>query len=461
MISRKRIRVTFVFLTASVAVVLVAGALLDASPGYLSPLVVLLAVAVLSEAWGISLYGDSRVSVSFAAVAAAALIEGFTGATLVAAAAGLSTVVHRRDPEKVAFNFGALTVAGAAMGAFCAATEPLLRDRFELLIAVSAALGSGLNFLINSFLIAIVVGVSSRRSPFAVWAEKFRWLILHYLVLGLLGAGLAEAFDLAGLPGLLLFLLPIGMQKVAMEQYVARTQADVSALRSSNAELTVAHEELTIVHGELSNLVHELKDTYDGTLLALVNALDARDADTRGHSERVARHTRALATLQGIRPDTEDGITIYRGALLHDIGKIGIADGILLKPGALTDKEFREMRRHPVIGRNMLADVPFLVGASEIILAHHEQWDGEGYPRGLRRDEIPIGARLFSVADCFDAMMSNRPYRRALRLDETVAELLKFRGTQFDPEAVDAFLQVVESWMAEYPDHPDFLSLAA
>jgi HD-GYP domain-containing protein (c-di-GMP phosphodiesterase class II) len=135
---------------------------------------------------------------------------------------------------------------------------------------------------------------------------------------------------------------------------------------------------------------------------------------------------------------------MQRGALLHDVGKIGVSDTILHKPGPLTDEEWVDMRRHPKIGHDMLKEISFLSGAAGIVLAHHERFDGKGYPRGLRADEIPLGARIFVIADTFDAMTSDRPYRAALPVETARDEIIRCSGTQFDPKCVQAFLTAFE-----------------
>ena len=170
---------------------------------------------------------------------------------------------------------------------------------------------------------------------------------------------------------------------------------------------------------------------------ALVEALDQREHETGLHSRRVACHTLVLA--RRLIDDPKQLQQVYWGSLLHDIGKIGIADAILLKHGALGEGEWALMRKHPEAGYRMLAQVPGLKDAAEIVLSHEERFDGSGYPRGLAREDIPLSARLFAVIDTLDAMTSDRPYRRALSFDAAAAEIERMRGKQFDPLAVEAF----------------------
>ncbi len=187
--------------------------------------------------------------------------------------------------------------------------------------------------------------------------------------------------------------------------------------------------------------LQKLNEAYSDMLEALLSALEVREREIEGHCERVTAFTMILAEAMGVphqqHPDLE------RGALLHDIGKIGIPDSILFKPGPLTAAEWEVMRQHPVIGYQMCMKIRSLQSAArEVVLCHHERWDGSGYPQGLRGEDIPLGARIFAVADTIDAMTTDRPYRRALSVEEVCAELERCSGTQFDPQVVRAFFSI-------------------
>ena len=182
-----------------------------------------------------------------------------------------------------------------------------------------------------------------------------------------------------------------------------------------------------------------LQSAYLQTVSALASALESKDTGTRAHSHRVQSYATALAEAAGVAVVRNES-TAY-GFLLHDVGKIGIPDGILQKPGPLSSPERRKMETHTVLGEAMLSGVVFLKGDGlKIVRSHHERWDGRGYPDGLVRDEIPLGARIFAVADALDAMTSHRPYRRAMSWSAAHAEILEQRKRQFDPDVVDAFL---------------------
>jgi len=201
---------------------------------------------------------------------------------------------------------------------------------------------------------------------------------------------------------------------------------------------------------EITEALRRTADAYTSTLSALVAALDAREHETSDHSQRVVRYTMAIARRMGIAG--EQGDRIARGALLHDIGKIGVPDSILLKAGPLTPSEWIEMRKHPEIGHQILQSIAFLASAADIVLAHQERWDGGGYPRKLKGEEIALGARIFALADTLDAMTSDRPYRRGVSYDEARAEIARCSGTQFDPACVEAFRSLTVEELTDLRD---------
>ncbi len=200
---------------------------------------------------------------------------------------------------------------------------------------------------------------------------------------------------------------------------------------------------------ELQDAYIQLDNTYNFTLRALVTALDTRDEETQGHSLRVVKYTLKLAELMGIDDEAQLKVMEY-GSLLHDIGKIGIPDAILRKPGKLTDEEWVVMRTHPEVGYKILNKIEFLEDASQIVLHHHEKWDGSGYPHKLKCNDIPLGSRIFAAVDTVDAMTSDRPYRKALSYEVASEELRKWSGIQFDKNVVEAFHSVgLDFWKEE------------
>lgn len=196
---------------------------------------------------------------------------------------------------------------------------------------------------------------------------------------------------------------------------------------------------------ELDRALNSLEGAYRSTLKALTAALETRDSETHGHSERVVSYSLRLGREYGL--NSEEMKALEFGSLLHDIGKIGVPDSILRKPAKLTEEEWVRMREHPVHGQQILRGIEFLQGASRVVAQHHEKWDGTGYPLGLRAEDIDICARIFSVADAFDAITSDRVYRRGKSYEAASQELDDWAGRQFDPKVVEAFHRVPkEDW---------------
>ena len=191
---------------------------------------------------------------------------------------------------------------------------------------------------------------------------------------------------------------------------------------------------------ELNRTLASLEDSYRATLRALAAALETRDRETHGHSERVVSFTLRLGRELGVAGDAIRALEF--GALLHDIGKIGIPDAILRKPATLNEREWECMRHHPALGAQILGGIEFLAGAARVVAEHHERFDGTGYPRGLSGAEIDLNARIFAVADAFDAITSDRVYRAGRPYDTAARELWREAGRQFDPEVVAAFLRI-------------------
>jgi HD-GYP domain-containing protein (c-di-GMP phosphodiesterase class II) len=221
-------------------------------------------------------------------------------------------------------------------------------------------------------------------------------------------------------------------------------------------ELPAVHEQLIVFARELGDLyrlersrsaelervLQSLQETYIATMKSLAQVIEAKDRTTRGHLDRTQAYGLALA--RRIAPELVTTPNLGYGFFLHDIGKVGVPEQILCKKGPLTGEEWTVMRNHPVVGAQIIAPITFLNGAVELIRHHHERFDGGGYPDGLRAEEIPLAARIFAVADSFDAMTSDRPYRGAMRVDRALAEIDGGAGTQFDPEVVRVFVRMIE-----------------
>ncbi len=211
------------------------------------------------------------------------------------------------------------------------------------------------------------------------------------------------------------------------------------------AEQTAIAIDSATLFTDLQRSNADLKLAYDATLLGWSHALDLRDKETEGHTQRVTKMSIQLARAFGL--SEEAIIHIRRGALLHDMGKMGVPDAVLLKPNALTDEDWLQMRRHPQYAYDMLAEIDYLRPALDIPYCHHEKWDGTGYPRGLKGQEIPLAARLFAVVDVWDALYYDRPYRKGWTMDHTLEYIREQSGKHFDPDVVEVFLRVARDIM--------------
>jgi HD-GYP domain-containing protein (c-di-GMP phosphodiesterase class II) len=222
-----------------------------------------------------------------------------------------------------------------------------------------------------------------------------------------------------------------------------------------DAELPTVHAQLAVFARELGGLykaermrsreleaaLADVHDMYVSTMTSLAQIVEAKDSATRGHLDRTQRYGLALAAR--VDPELALRPEVAYGFFLHDIGKVGIPESVLCKPGPLTEDEWVVMRTHPAIGAQIVEPIRFLGGAVEIVQTHHERWDGGGYPAGLAGEQIPLAARVFAIADSFDAMTSDRPYRAALSLEAALDEIRVGAGTQFDPDVVAVFLGMV------------------
>ncbi|MBI5714145.1 MAG: GAF domain-containing protein, partial [Chloroflexi bacterium] len=212
-------------------------------------------------------------------------------------------------------------------------------------------------------------------------------------------------------------------------------------LETLGGQIAIAIDSATMFN-DLHRSNIELKTAYDATIEGWSRALDLRDKETEGHTQRVTEMTMRLARAMGL--GDEELMHIHRGALLHDMGKMGVPDGILLKPDKLTDEEWVRMKQHPQFAHDMLAPIPFLKSALDIPYCHHEKWDGTGYPRGLKGEQIPLAARIFAIVDVWDALRSDRPYRQGWSETKVREHIRANSGTHFDPQVVEAFMRMLD-----------------
>ncbi len=340
----------------------------------------------------------------------------------------------RRSPAplKQLFDFGVLALAGAsAAGIF----DGVSVEKVGVLIPVSVVAG-GIYYTVNAALLAIVWSLDEGISPVAAWRERMAWLWMHNLAAGAMAGTWVAAARALGASAFVIFGVPLLLVWATQKQYLRRSRTSVEALRASHHDLEAANEQLRVALSENEQLLERTKRGYLSTITSLARTIEAKDPYTGGHTERVAEYALMLARQLGFGDEELQAVEV--GAVIHDIGKIGIPDRILLKPGRLDTKEFEEMRRHPEISSYILDELELPPIVRDMARNHHERFDGKGYPDGLRGEEIPLAARILTVADAFDAMTSDRPYRRALAQEVAAAEIRRNAWTQFCPQVVAA-----------------------
>jgi len=391
-------------------------------------LVILAAFAAAAELLSVDLYGASTVSVSFVAIFAAAIMFGPVGAVTLGPVIALAHWIRRRPRVfQVAFNAANHVVSSTVAAlVFMAFGVPLHLENL-LLLSVPVLLAATVNYFLSTLFLAVAMGLSEHAPMVRVWKEHFRWLVAHYLVMGVLALFFALAYQAFDVWGVVAFMAPLLIMRYAQKQYVDQTVQNVTALRKVNEELAHANEEIQMINDEL--------------LTMLANAIDARDPYVYGHSARVAEYAVAIARELNLPPERVE--LLRRAALLHDVGKIGLPEGVLNKNGALTAEEFEVMKQHAVAADGILGVCHNLQSLVPIVRSHHERWDGMGYPAGLRGDEIPLESRILMLADAVEAMASDRTYHRAKVVEEILAEVEGTAGSQFDPKAAAAFARVV------------------
>jgi hypothetical protein len=364
--------------------------------------------------------GRGTVSVSYAVIYASILLLGPEVATWLAALATLRLVelTGHVSLKAVFFNRAQLAMSAASAGLAYAAVGgapgsiDILRDAGALLTAASVY------SLVNITTVVVVMYLTQRLSFWGIWVKDFKWMIPHYLALTPLGVLIAVVESYLGLAGVLLLFVPLIIARYSLQLYA------------------------------------QMRKAYLATIQAMVAAIEARDPYTAGHSRRVARYT--VATARALHLPEDQTERLEYAAWLHDVGKLAVPDQILQKTGSLTPGEWAQMKRHPETGANILKQIKLLGRDVDVILHHHEKWNGEGYPDYMRGSAIPLGARLIAIADAYEAMTSVRPYRaRPMSREEAVCELKKCAASQFDPDLVGAFATALEGLPETSPNEED------
>ncbi len=384
---------------------------------------VLAIITIASGRFAIKVPGRSAtVSMSEVFLFASVLLYGPAPATLLVALDGfwVSCGQKHRCLYRALFNIAEPAISIWFAGqAFFLIAGPLQAQPAGLLVVVAAVGMAAVFFASNSFLTAAAIGWEGGGSAYEMWSRHALYLGVNYYAAASLAA-LATGFSQS--PALNLPVVGLAVPLLVLS-YVAYKEA--------STRVDDAHKH-----------VREVTHLYEATVEMLAMAVESKDQGTHGHVRRVQRYAHAVARALGV-VDASELQAIEAGSVLHDIGKLAVPDHILNKPGVLSRVEYDTMKRHTVMGARILTAVDFPYPVVPIVRHHHERWDGQGYPDGLTRTEIPLGARILSVVDCFDALTSDRPYRPALS-DERAVEILKSRsGVFYDPAVVDRFIELV------------------
>jgi putative nucleotidyltransferase with HDIG domain len=378
---------------------------------------ILSALAIVAETFLVQMPGIGAISVAFAITFSAIILDGpLAGVVVSVLGVALSRpyvegrgVIHIFNTPlyKTLFNISQnILYTGLA-----ALVYVFLHNRFVYLgeIEPISVMGSMLTFLIaNTFFMTLLIITLNGGKFLYVWGENFRGTVVNVMAVGLLGIIIAVAYERYGAGAVVLFFIPLMLSRYSFKLYV------------------------------------DMRKNYYDTVKALINAIEAKDSYTSGHAARVGEYAVAIATEMNMSLRQVD--RIRNAALLHDIGKIGINDNILNKEEKLSDLEFEVIKRHPSIGYDIISDIGFLSDVMSIVRNHHERWDGKGYPDGLKGEEISLETCVLTIADSFDAMTTDRPYRKALTVEEALDEIRKNSGTQFNPDIVEISVKVLKSY---------------
>jgi HD domain-containing protein/MASE9 protein len=425
----------YIAIIAALGVVVLVASSINAPTSAIDPVmfVVILLLAGIAQRNPVVLFRSSSISVAFAVKIAGYVLFG-TPVALWATVVVVAVNAYTPKPKpvrKILFNFGGMMLSTYLASSTYQLVGGLVPPGAFVPTMLAVAVSAAVYFAVNSLLTAAVITLTSSARFVDVWVQNFAWMPVNYLATAVNGAALALAYQSLGVIGVIVFVLPLGIAWYSFRLYMMKS----TQVRERNRELVSLNE-------NLHRTTERLEASHVSVIAALLGSLAAKERSTHGHSDVTMQHALAVAKSLGLGPDEIAAVNL--GTLFHDIGKIGIPEHILLKPSALTEEEWAEMKTHPVIGANLIGEVPNLERIRPIVLAHHEHYDGSGYPNGLKGDEIPLAAQIISVADTYEAMTSTRPYRPALAHAEAVAELRRVAGSQLNPIVVEAFIRQIE-----------------
>jgi len=388
-------------------------------------------VLILAEWFSVEIYTrESAISTSAVPMLAGVLLFGPPGALIMSMTfAAVTMIKHRSKWNRLVFNTSNQLIAGLLyfiifnLNRMPYLAQPMWK---QIIFCITAA---GIVFLFTTWTVAIAISLDTHLSLKQIWMEKFCWLAPYYLGMGLIAFGLTFAFHYQGIWGVLMIISPLFLLRLSQVQFIDRTRSVVTELKEKNQVLENSSQE-----------IHSLNQALLSTLAEMI---DLRDPFVLGHSKQVAYMASAIARKFKL-PEKKIEL-IYRAGLLHDMGKIGIPDSILQKPFPLTNEEIKKIERHPDLGANLLKTSQSLANLIPIIRHHHERYDGTGYPDGLKGNEIPLEARILTIADALDAMISNRPYRNGLSNQKLLDQIERGSSTQFDPQVASVLIELLKS----------------
>jgi diguanylate cyclase (GGDEF)-like protein/PAS domain S-box-containing protein/putative nucleotidyltransferase with HDIG domain len=407
----------------------------------LLPIAIFCVCAAAAERIRVMVASDTfAISLSLAVVLAAAVAIGPAGAALAGLSAAVGAQVRRHDRPaviKTIFNAGLFAAAGgfAAVSYTVAGGRLGITPHWTLQDAGACALALFAYFIVAWPTLMVITHLTTGHPFRQIW-EGLRWMPVQVAVSAALGFTLGTAYLLFGWTGAAVYIVPLLAVREGMRQYTIRASKQMEELRQAHAEADEANRQLV-------KLNRDLDVTNEGLLNTLASVIDARDIYLYGHSVQASKYAGEVARIMNL---SEEQIRIAElGALLHDLGKIGVSEAILNKPARLTEEEYEEIKSHCEIGFHLLQGLPNFEEVADIVYSHHEHFDGTGYPRKLKGEEIHIGARIVSVVEATEAMVSDRPYRRGMTPDEVLQELADGAGTQWDPEVVRIFSAMLSS----------------
>lgn len=431
-----------------VGVVAGAAALLVGGSDDLLGLVALIALVAVGQALAAEVLDHGSISLTAVGSLAGAAMFGPRVALPIALAVCIVDWSARRGKlHRAAFNVGVI-VLSTMVGAGVYQSLP---DGAWLFVA-GGALAGAVYYAVNIGMLVTAIALETSDRWLDTFRARFAWLFPHYLVYGVVGAMITVAYDVVGVLALFVFAVPLILVRKAQLDYIEHTEQSVKRLRDAADTIELQNESLT-----RANVL--LRDRATEAMESLAAAVDARDAYTAGHSRRVQEI--AVTVGRELALDDTELESLSFAALFHDVGKLGVPDSVLLKKGPLDDAERGIVRGHAEEGERIIAHLGFLSNATPAIRHHHEHWDGNGYPDGLRGQEIPIGARILHVVDAFDSMISDRVYRSAMTLADALSELRQAAGTQFCPACVGALERLVANGSLSHVIDPHAPSAAA